>query len=442
MGADPAVPALKGLARWRHRRTLRRIEANRQRRQDIRIGMPKVLNMYSHTPFFMGYFQALGLPKGNLLFSKTTDEEMYKEGAKRGSIDPCFPSKLCISHVHDLVMRVHKRSPLRYIVFPMVDSFESPLKNTMGSRACPTVVATPEAVKAAFTKEKDVFGEAGITYLNPFLNLDKPVVLRQQMLETFRGPLDLDPVENDLAVQAGLEALRRYNERFFERGREIIRKLEAENRLGFVLLARPYHNDDGVNHEILLNLQRLGYPVLAEDSVPVDPEFTRKLFRDDLESGAVSDPMEIQDVWPTSFSENTSRKIWAAKVVARHPNLVGIELSSFKCGHDAPPYTVIERILSTSKTPFFTFRDLDENSPGGAIKIRMETIDYFLKREKEKLLRAPAATRAVAKLEDLFQLDVRVNAKGTPVAPACSPKGEEAAPEERAPAEERELVEA
>src|SRR3989338_5308609 len=177
------------------------------------------------------------------------------------------------------------------------------------------------------------------------------------MLETFRGPLDLDPVENDLAVQAGLEALRRYNERFFERGREIIRKLEAENRLGFVLLARPYHNDDGVNHEILLNLQRLGYPVLADDSVPVDPEFTRKLFRDDLESGAVSDPMEIQDVWPTSFSENTSRKIWAAKVVARHPNLVGIELSSFKCGHDAPPYTVIERILSTSKTPFFTFRD-------------------------------------------------------------------------------------
>jgi predicted nucleotide-binding protein (sugar kinase/HSP70/actin superfamily) len=191
-----------------------------------------------------------------------------------------------------------------------------------------------------------------------------------------------------------------------------------------VLLARPYHNDEGVNHEILLQLQRLGYPVLAQDSVPVDPEFTEKLFRDDLRDGVISDPMEIQDVWPTSYSENTSRKVWAAKVVARHPNLVGIELSSFKCGHDAPPYTVIERIVATSKTPFFTFRDLDENSPGGAIRIRMETIDYFLKREKEKLLAREPVTAGAKRLEDLFQLEALVSARGKPAAPACMPKGD------------------
>src|SRR5690606_20774248 len=83
---------------------------------------------------------------------------------------------------------------------------------------------------------------------------------------------------------------------------------------------------------------------------------------------------------------NTSRKVWAAKYVARHPNLVGLELSSFKCGHDAPIYSVIEEIVENSGTPFFYFKDIDENKPAGSIKIRVETIAYFLSRYREDLL--------------------------------------------------------
>ena len=61
--------------------------------------------------------------------------------------------------------------------------------------------------------------------------------------------------------------------------------------------------------------------------------------------------MAINDVWKNSYSENTSQKVWAAKYVARHPNLVALELSSFKCGHDAPIYTVVEEIVEHSGTP-------------------------------------------------------------------------------------------
>ncbi|MGO9346426.1 MAG: hypothetical protein ACLPZJ_08580, partial [Terriglobales bacterium] len=53
--------------------------------------------------------------------------------------------------------------------------------------------------------------------------------------------------------------------------------------------------------------------------------------------------------------------------------------SSFKCGHDAPVYSVVERIIEQSGTPYFCFRDLDENKPVASIKLRVETIDYFLK---------------------------------------------------------------
>jgi predicted nucleotide-binding protein (sugar kinase/HSP70/actin superfamily) len=37
-------------------------------------------------------------------------------------------------------------------------------------------------------------------------------------------------------------------------------------------LGRPYHNDPGVNHEILEEFQKLGYPVFAQDSVPIDDD--------------------------------------------------------------------------------------------------------------------------------------------------------------------------
>src|SRR5690606_16146540 len=79
-----------------------------QRRKKLRIGMPRVLNMYSTAPFFRAYFEALGLGRSNVLFSDETTEELFTEGARYGSIDPCFPSKVVQSHVHNLLFHKHR----------------------------------------------------------------------------------------------------------------------------------------------------------------------------------------------------------------------------------------------------------------------------------------------------------------------------------------------
>jgi predicted nucleotide-binding protein (sugar kinase/HSP70/actin superfamily) len=126
--------------------------------------------------------------------------------------------------------------------------------------------------------------------------------------------------------------------------------------------------------------------VFTQDSLPLDADMRDRLFGDEVRAGDVESPMDITDVWKNAYSENTSRKVWAAKYTARHPFLVALELSNFKCGHDAPHLLGGGRDHRSAR-PIFSFKDLDENRPAGSIKIRVETIGYFLKRYREDLIR-------------------------------------------------------
>jgi predicted nucleotide-binding protein (sugar kinase/HSP70/actin superfamily) len=253
--------------------------------------------------------------------------------------------------------------------------------------SCPTVQGMPEVVKAAFTTEKDAFAEKGVAFYDPVLHLGEPNLFEKQMLSFFRGLLSVSEEENAAALQEGYRALEAFRNGLRRRARETLVQIEQEGRIGVVLLGRPYHNDPGIHHGIPEMIQRLGYPVFSIDSLPMDDDVIDRLFGEEIRGGDIPDAQDIHDVWKHTFSENTSRKVWAAKYVARHPNLVGIDVSSFKCGLDAPIYNVIEGILEAANTPYFTFHDLDENRPVGSIRLRVETIDYFLKRRQEDMRR-------------------------------------------------------
>jgi activator of 2-hydroxyglutaryl-CoA dehydratase/predicted nucleotide-binding protein (sugar kinase/HSP70/actin superfamily) len=367
-----------------------------RRREGVRIGIPRVLNLYSLAPFFRTFFESLGVPAENVVFSDYTSLELYKAGCKRGSIDPCWPSKVCIAHVHNLLYRKHTPDrPLHYIWFPMIDAMPSWLENVVDNRACPTAAITPESVKAAYIKEQDAFAHAGVKYLDPMLHMDEPALLVRQLRAAWGEPLGLSAAETRRAVQAAYQALEGFQRRLHDEGRRVLEQIEQTDRVGLVVLSRPYHADPGISHGIIEELQKLGYPVLTQDCLPIDERVLARLFGEEVAADLCESALSIDDVWKNSYSENTNRKIWAAKFVARHPNLVGLELSSFKCGHDAPIYTLIEDIIETSGTPYFCFKDIDENKPTGSIKIRIETIGYFLKRYSEELAERRRKARQV-----------------------------------------------
>ena len=389
--ADP-LPT-KGWAGWKKGEKERRVLM--ESRKNLRIGIPRVLNIYTYAPLFNAYFESLGVQPENIIYSDYTSSELYRAGASRGAIDPCFPAKIGISHVYNLIQEKHRKKPLNAIFFPMYDVLHSPLVKLMGTNACPTVTATPETVKAAFTKENDVFAENNLKYVDPVLNFADRKLFAHQMLQALNPILGLSQEENDRAVEAGYQALKDYESGIRRRARQVLDQLEREDRIGIVMLGRPYHHDPGLNHEILDEFQKLGYPIFSQNTLPVDEDLLERLFGDEVRAGVISSPLDINDAWKNSYSCSTNHKVWAAKFTARHPNLVALEISSFKCGHDAPIYGVVEGIIEQSGTPYFCFKDLDENKPSGSIKIRVETIDYFLRRYREEVIRKRKAEQDI-----------------------------------------------
>jgi predicted CoA-substrate-specific enzyme activase len=364
---------------------VQRNRKNSDKRENIRIGIPRVLGMFAYAPLFNCYFESLGIPSSNIVYSDFTSEELFRVGSKRGSIDPCYPSKLALAHIHNLIVEKHKRKALDCIFFPMMDVLRSPIFNIKASNACPTTALTPEVVRAAFTKESDLFAQLGIKYLDPLVDLSKPELLARQMLDAWGSILGLSRQENLEAVHAGYAALDRFENDIRRKSRVIIDRLEQEGEVGIVLLGRAYHHDPGINQGIPEELQKRGYPVFSQTTLPLDQDMLERLFGEEVREGIIEDPLDVSDVWKHTFSANSALKIWAAKFTARHPNLIAVELSNFKCGHDAPIYSTIERIIEFSGTPYFAFKDIDENKPSGSIRLRVETIDYFLKLYRKQL---------------------------------------------------------
>ena len=356
------------------------------KRRSIRVGLPRVLNMYSTAPFFRTYLESIGIQKQNVVFSDATTEEMWQVGGKYGSIDPCYPSKVAQAHVHNLLFHHHlpeEKKPLHYILFPILTHVNNFMVATMDNASCPIVAGAPEVMKAAFTKEQDFFGTRGIEYLDPALSFVEPTLMAKRLFDMFGPRFGITEDENDHACKEGWNALTAFDRDVQEKGRAILETVEAEDRVAILMIGRPYHSDPGLNHGIPEEFQVLGYPILSVRSIPKDVEYLNRYFKAEVERG--QSPLDLNDVWPENYSVNSSQKVWAAKFASRHPNVVVLDLSSFKCGHDAPTYGLIDSIIGASATPYAALHDIDANKPGGSIKIRVKTYAHSLKLHEERL---------------------------------------------------------
>lgn len=344
-------------------------------REAMVIGIPRLLNLYLYAPFFNTYFRTLGVK--DVIYSDYTSSQLWNEGNKWGAIDPCFPAKVAPAHIYNLI----KRKEITHICFPMITHLQSIVENTLGNNACVIQMGTPEVVHAVFTKDQDFFAENNIQYMKPFVRMDRPLETAGLLFNYFENLLQITEDENTWAVMQGFSAMNQYFYNMQQAGKKALNWLVENNKIGILVLGHPYHHDPGLNHGIPGQFQVKGFPILCIESLPTDPEYLSTLFSKD----ELKDFFCIKDVWTRNFNRNTNLKFWAAKFAAHHPNLSVVDLSSFKCGHDAPTYSYISNILDASDTPHFLFHDIDQNKPRAAFNIRIQTIEYFLHLEEQRL---------------------------------------------------------
>jgi len=197
------------------------------------------------------------------------------------------------------------------------------------------------------------------------------------------------------AVRQGFEALDAFNARARRRGREVLEQCAAEDRPCLLVITRPYHMDPGIGHEIEVDLQAYGYPVLWTQYFPIDPDLLDWMFGPDIRAGYIRSPLAISDVWPSSYSANTNEILWGAKAAARMPWIAGvIRLASYECGMDQPTYSPVQQIVERSGTLFFSFQELDSTKPAGSVKIRVETIAHYLQKYAKEIIERKKAAAA------------------------------------------------
>jgi len=361
-------------------------------RSALRIGIPKVLNLWSTHQFWIGFLAALGIEPRNIIFSSDTSEEQYREFAKgRGTVDCCYPVKCISGHYGELVFGQKKQIDI--LLSPMIYSLPSFLRgHVVDTLSCPRVMAAPENIKAGFVKERDVFAEHGISYASPFVSLGDPDVVARQLHESLRVPLGLSRRETEVAVKAGYIALESFNAEMRSRSREILSQCAREDRPCIFVLGRPYHMDSGIGHEIEAALQSRGYPILWAQYFPLDADLMEWLFGAEIRAGEMRSAFDISDVWQSSYSSNTNEILWGAKVGARCPWITCvIHFSSYECGMDQPTYTPVQKIVEATGTLYFKFGDLDATKPAGSIKMRVETIAYYMEKYSGELMQRKMA---------------------------------------------------
>lgn len=295
-------------------------------------------------------------------------------------MDCCYPVKCLVGHYGELLYGQKRK--IDVLFSPMIYSLPSFLRGSVADNlACPRVMAAPENARAGFLRESDLFAELGVRHVAPLVSLAEPRLVPKQLheaLASIRPGITRREVAQ--AVEQAYATLAEFDRQLRAKSREILTECASAEKPCILVLARPYHMDSGIGHDIASELQACGYPVLWGQYLPLDADLLDWLFGDEIKADAIRSPLDISDVWRSSYSANTNEILWAGKFAARMPWVAcALRLSSYECGMDQPTYTPVQAIIESSDTLFFSFQDLDSTKPAGAIKIRIETIAYYLK---------------------------------------------------------------
>lgn len=327
-------------------------EADKPKEGQLRIGIPRVLNMYEDYPFWHTLMQQAGF---EVVLSSPSNFTNY-EGALHTvmSDNICFPAKLVHSHIRELEQKAD-RILMPYVVYEHNDD-----ERTMNSYNCPIVSAYSDVIRSAM--------EPKIPLDSPVINFANPKLLKKQVTVYLKG-LGVARSVINAAFDRAVAAQRQYTVRLRQKCEEIRAESRRQGRLTIVLAGRPYHTDPLIQHKLSEMIAALGVDVISDDMV-----------RGDLST----DSGETYLVKQWAYM---NRIVKAGQWAALQPDDVHfVQMTSFGCGPDAFIQDEVRDILSRHGKPF-TLLKIDDVSNIGSLKLRVRSLIESLKAKKDE---APA----------------------------------------------------
>jgi len=320
-----------------------------EKTNNIKIGIPRVLNIYENYPFWNKLFVECGF---EIILSSISTIKLYNKGA--GSImsdNICFPAKLSNGHIIDLIEKKVDR-----IFYPSVIYETKENEHSINSFNCPIISGYPEVIESSI----DSFNNNKIAFDKPIINFyDKKLLFKA--CNAYLQSLGIDKKTINNAFKKALEEHLKFKKLLKEEAKALITNAIEKNKLLFVLAGRPYHIDPLINHKIPEILQDFGVDIITEDMVPYE---------------MIS---EIKKLNVLSQWEYPNRIYNAAIWVSQQKNNIQfVELNSFGCGPDAIVIDESKNILINSGKTHTLIR-IDEITSSGAIKLRLRSLIESIK---------------------------------------------------------------
>lgn len=316
----------------------------------LRIGIPRVLNMYEDFPFWFTFFNQLGC---EVVLSDYTTKDQYNKAIDTIPSDTaCYPAKAVHGHIRDLA-----QAQVDLIWYPCIQHGPKEFSHD-NNYHCPMVISYPELIR---NNMQDVMGKT--PFYAPFLPLADKKSLVPALVKALKElPFSKSEISN--AVETAWAEQEKCKADYREMTKKTVSRLVAEQVPTIVLAGRPYHLDSGINHGIPELITSLGMAVLTEDGVaPLGKDIKH---------------LRVVDQW--SYH---SRLYHAAEFVSRTEGFQIVELNSFGCGLDSIVADQVKDILS-AKHKIHTLLKIDEGTNLGAVTIRLRSLQSVMERSMRK----------------------------------------------------------
>ncbi|SPF69124.1 FldB/FldC dehydratase alpha/beta subunit [Propionibacterium ruminifibrarum] len=343
--AKPKKSEIPNLYDYKYKRMFayRRLTDKKVTRGEI--GIPRALGMYEDYPLWFTIFTQLGF---KVLISGRSNHDLFESGMESiASENVCYPAKLAHGHIEWLLDHGVKN-----IWMPCVNYERKEIAEADNNFNCPIVAFYPQVIE----KNVERLREPGVTFMDPFLNLDDPDKLAERMVDIL-SDWHIDLPEMKAAVAAGFEELDKAKADIRAEGDRAMQYMIEHDMRGIVLAGRPYHVDPEINHGIPDQITQLGMVVLSEDALTNGMRIT-----------GFNRPLRVRDQWVYH-----TRLYEAAAQVRANPKLNLVQLNSFGCGVDAVTTDQVQDILEQAGD-IYTVLKIDEVSNLGAARIRLRSL--------------------------------------------------------------------